>query len=161
MIRDATADDSAAIAAIWNEVIRDTVFTFNSVEKSPVDVANLIVEKARLGQGFFVAMAADTVVGFATYGQFRNGIGYQHTAEHSIVLAPLAHGQGFGRRLMDTLQDHARAAGIHTLWAGVSAENPDGEAFHARIGFTRIARLPQVGRKFDRWIDLILMQKHL
>ena len=159
ILRDATAADAPAIAALWNPVIRDTTITFNPVEKSPRDVADMIAER-QAAHGFLVAHD-DNLLGFATYGQFRGGLGYRHTAEHTIILGPAARGRGAGRALMDALCDHARARGFHSMFAGCSAENPGAVTFHERMGFRQVAVLPQVGRKFDRWIDLILLQKML
>lgn len=160
-IRDATPDDAAAIAAIWNPVIRDTAATFNAQEKTSGDVAQMIASRQSDGHAFLVAARAGTLLGFATYSQFRGGIGYARTMEHTIILAPTASGQGTGRALMDRIEDHARSAGAHSLFAGVSAENPAGLAFHARLGFAEVARLQQVGHKFGRYMDLVLMQKFL
>ena len=161
MIRLAQPADAAAIAAIWNPFIRDTAVTFNPVEKSPADVAAMILDRQAAGHGVFVAEHQGHVAGFASYAQFRGGAGYARTMEHTILLSPAAQGSGFGRALMTALEDHARAAGIHSLIAGVSAENPAGRAFHAAIGYRAIATLPQVGYKFGRWMDLVLMQKIL
>ena len=161
MIRPATSDDAAAICAIWNPIIRDTLITFNPVEKSPATVADMLADKAAVDAPFLVAEADGKLAGFATYGPFRGGDGYRFTVEHTIILDPAAQGQGVGRRLMDALVERARAAHMHSLIAGCSATNTHAIAFHRAIGFQQIARLPQVGHKFDQWIDLILLQKML
>lgn len=161
MIRPATAQDIPALLAIWNPIIRDTMVTFASIPKTAQDLFSMMKDKERDGQAFLVAEHQGQVVGFACYGQFRAGNGYRHAMEHTIILGPAARGAGLGRALMARLEDHARKAGVHCMMAGVSGGNPEGAAFHAAIGFTQIARIPQVGRKFDQWWDLILMQKIL
>lgn len=158
-IRQAGAADAAAIAAVWEPVIRETTITFSDEVKTPAEVAALIAGRAAAGQPFLLAEAAGAVLGFATYAQLRGGNGYAHSMEHSIVLAPAARGQGTGRALMAAIESHAAAHRVHSLWAGVSGENLAGIAFHAAIGFTHVATLPQVGRKFGRWLDLVLMMK--
>ena len=161
LIRPATAQDAPAICAIWNPVIRDTLATFNSVEKTPDDITAMLSEKATQGHAFLLAEAENTILGFATFGQFRGGIGYAHTFEHTIILGDQARGRGVGRALMTALEDAARTAGGHSLFAGVSAGNPAGVAFHRALGFQEVATLPEVGRKFERWLDLVLLQKLL
>ena len=157
MIRPAVKDDFSQIAKIWNQIIRDTAATFTNAEKEVVE----LVQANAAGRPFFVAEQDGKVVGFATYFPFRSGPGYARTKEHTIQLAPDARGKGFGRGLMEAVEDHARDAGVHTIWAGISSENPDGKAFHAALGYEEIAVLPEVGRKFGRWMDLILMRKVL
>lgn len=161
MIRDATAADAPGIAAIWNPVIRDTAITFNSAEKSDADIAQMIRDRQQAGHAFLVAETGQSIAGFATYAQFRGGVGYARTMEHTILLSPQAQGGGLGRALMTALESHARDAGAISLFAGVSAENPAGRAFHARMGFAEVAVLQRVGFKFGRAMDLVLMQKFL
>ena len=161
MIRAAGAWDVKAIATIWNELIRDSEVTFNAVEKTETELVRLMRARADRGFGFFVAEEAREVLGFATYGQFRAGSGYARTMEHTIHLAPGARRKGKGRALMATLEDHARAAGVHSLIGAVSADNDDAIAFHTAIGYSEAARLAEVGWKNDRWFDLVLMQKVL
>jgi L-amino acid N-acyltransferase YncA len=158
VVREATSDDAIKIAEIWNPIISDTPFTFTNIRKTPENLAKDIDGK---NGAFFVACQNEDIVGFATYGAFRNGPGYAYTKEHSIILAPHAHGKGIGRALMSALEAHAAATGVHSMWAGVSAENPAAICFHAALGYTEVARLPEVGFKFNRWIDLVLMQKVL
>ena len=158
IIRQARPDDAGAITALWNPVIRDSAITFNSVEKTVDDLKAEIATR----RAFLLAEDEDSgLLGFASYGQFRGGVGYARTGEHTIILAPDTRGQGIGRGLMLALEDHARAAGFHSMIAGVSGENPGGAAFHERVGYAQVAVLPQVGWKFGRWMDLILLQKLL
>ena len=161
MIRQARADDAGAIAAIWNPIIRNTTVTFGAEEKPLAEVAALIAARHAAGRAFVVAEEAGTVLGFATYDQFRGGVGYRHSMEHSVHLSPEAQGRGLGRALMTALEDHARLAGVHVMMAGVSSENPGARRFHEALGYTLSGTVPQVGRKFGRWMDLWLLHKIL
>lgn len=161
MIRDATAEDAAAIAAFWNPWITGTAITFTPTAKTPDEIAAMIVARQAAGHAFLVAEAEGTLLGFASYAQFRGGIGYARTMEHSIILAPQARGRGAGRALLTATETHASAAGAHQMIGGISAENPEGQAFHAAMGYRLIATVPEAGFKFGRYIDLLLMQKIL
>jgi L-amino acid N-acyltransferase len=162
VIRPARDADAAALADIWRPIIRDTTITFTTTEKSAADLVALMATRRAEGRGFLVAeRAGGAVLGFATYGAFRAGPGYARAVEHTVVLAPEARGQGLGRALMLGLMAQARDAGAHTMIGGVSGENQAGADFHAALGFDLIARLPEVGYKFGRYLDLLLYQKIL
>lgn len=161
MIRDAVIADAKGIGAIWNPVIRDTAITFNSVEKSDREIADLVAQRQATGRCFLVAEDGLGIAGFASYDQFRGGAGYRLCMEHSILLQPRAWGKGLGRALMTALETHARTAGAHVMVAGVSAENPEGRAFHEALGYKLTGTLPEVGHKFGRFMDLWLLQKIL
>ncbi|PJI92536.1 phosphinothricin acetyltransferase [Yoonia maricola] len=155
MIRAAVPTDATQIAAIWNKVIRETTITFNPVEKSDEEVVGLTSKDCLVWED------AGQILGFARYFPFRGGEGYRFTVEHTIMLHTDGRGQGGGRRLIEALCAHAKAAGKHVMIAGCSAEITGAIAFHARLGFQEVATLPEVGFKFGRWIDLVLMQKRL
>ena len=163
MIRPAIVLDAKAIADVWNPWIRDTGITFNAVDKRPEDMAEMIVARTTAGHGFLVAVDDDTgeIIGFATYNQFRGGIGYARTMEHSIILAPQARGKGLGRTLLTAIEKHAREEGAHQIIAGVSSENAEGIRFHLAMGYDECARIRDAGYKFGRYMDLVLMQKFL
>jgi phosphinothricin acetyltransferase len=158
-IRHARPGDASAIATVWNPLIRTSAITFTSMEKPPDEIAALIRDRAESGHAFLVAETRAGVVGFATYAQFRTGPGYAHCMEHSIILAPEARGLGLGTRLMTALRAEGRTRGVHGLVGAISAENAGGLAFHARQGFAEVGRIPEAGRKFDRWIDLVLVHR--
>ena len=99
--------------------------------------------------------------GFAPCDQFRGGTGHATCMEHTIILAPDARGRGLGRTLLAAVEAHARAHGAHQIIAGISGENPDAIRFHAALGYSETARIAQAGFKFNRFLDLVLMQKFL
>ncbi len=105
IIRAATIVDAHAIQELWNLAIRETLITFNSVPKTLLDVENAI-ETAKC---MLVAEEDGEIIGYASFNQFRAGVGYAHTAEHSIMLDPKARGRGVGRALIERIEAEARA----------------------------------------------------
>ena len=160
-VRDATARDAAAIANIWNPIIRETVVTFNPIERSAAEVAEMIATRQATGHAFLVIDLEGCVVGFASYSQFRAGLGYARCMEHTINLGPQAQGRGAGRILLRALEVHAAAAGHHVMVAAITGENAASIRFHAAMGYREVGRMPQVGWKFGKYHDLVLMQKFL
>ncbi len=161
MLRPATEADIPGILGFWNPLIRETTITFSSEEKTPAGLARMIAQRRAAGREFLIAEDAGAVLGLASYDQFRGGDGYAHCMEHSVILSPIARGRGLGRALMEAIEDHARTGGAHSMIAAVSAENEAGISFHRAIGYAQVGLLPQAGRKFGRWLDLVLLQKML
>lgn len=158
MIRPATSADAPAIAALWNWMITDTLLTFTSEAKSDRAVEDIIRERAG---HFFVHDTGAGVAGFATFGSFRAGPGYLKTCEHSVIVSPSHRARGIGRALLQHLLDVATDSGVHVMVAAISSENPPAVAFHESLGFEQAGRMPEVGFKNGRFLDLILMQKIL
>ena len=161
VIRDASAEDALAIMQIWNANISSTLNTFNSRIKTEAEIRDTILETNKKNFGFFVSECGGIIIGFATYFQFRTGVGYAKTLEHTIVISDHMHRYGVGKALMGRLLEDAKRKNFQSIFAGVSGSNERAVNFHASLGFHVVAELPRVGYKFDKWLDLILMQKFL
>ena len=161
MIRPASDDDLPAITAIYNDAVVNTTAIWN---ETVVDVANRRTwHEARIALGYPVLVAEidGAVAAYGTFGDFRPFDGYRHTVEHSVYVAAAARRRGVASALIIDLAARAAGLGKHVMVAGIAADNEGSIALHARLGFVETGRLPEVGRKFGRWLDLVLMQKTL
>lgn len=158
-IEDATATDLPAILAIYNDAVEHTTAIWN---ETLVDLDNRQAWLAeRNAAGFPVLVAHDAageVLGYASYGTWRSIEGFRHTVEHSLYVRSDLRGQGLGPLLMQALIERAKAAGLHVMVAAIEAQNSASIRLHERLGFTISGQMSQVGRKFDRWLDLTFMQ---
>jgi phosphinothricin acetyltransferase len=157
MIRTATPDDAAAIAAIYNHAVLHTTAIWND---QTVDAGNRAAWIASRQDDGLPVLVWDQqgVLGYASYGPWRNFDGYRLTVEHSVYVAPDAQGAGIGGRLMEALIARARSDGLHVMVAGIDASNVGSITLHERLGFVQTGLMPQVGQKFGRWLDLAFLQ---
>ena len=158
-VADAGEDDLPGILAIYNEVIAHSTAVY---QEEPVSLENRRAWlQARAAQGFPVLVARDPtgVVGFASFGEFRQWPCYRNTVEHSVHVRADCRGRGIGRSLVEALLERGRATGKHVMVAGIDAGNIRSIDFHARLGFVEVARMPEIGAKFGRRLDLVLMQR--
>lgn len=161
-IRPATADDAVAIQAILNALIptttvewTETPHTIDRIHQWMADhEVVLVAEDDQSGE----------VVGLSAYGWFRDAVvrpGYRFTVESTVHVRDTHWGSGLGRRLMVDLIEAARQRGKHVMVAAVDGENQASVRFHERLGFVEVGRMPEIGEKFGRWLDLVLMQLRL
>ncbi|MEI8145760.1 MAG: N-acetyltransferase family protein [Alphaproteobacteria bacterium] len=159
--RDATEADLPAILAIVNDAILNTTALWID---DPVDLDNRRAWfEARRSQGYPVIIAErdGQVAGFGSYGAFRTGDGYRNSVEHSIYVRADLRGQGIGAPLLRALEDIARGQGKRAMIGGVEGSNTASLQLHRKLGFVDSGRLPHVGFKFGRWLDLVFMTKAL
>ena len=157
-IRPAQPADLPALLDIYNDAVVHTTASWDLQPLTPVEHAEWYATKARHRHPILVAEEEGVVVGYCAYGPFRSKAGYAATMEHSVYVRPERQGSGIGRALMVAIIDAARANGVHALVGGLSADNEVSMALHRDFGFIEVGRLPEVGRKFDRWLDLVLLQ---
>jgi phosphinothricin acetyltransferase len=160
-LRDATEDDVPEILAIYNEVIANSTAIY---AEKPLSLADRVAWfRARQEQNYPVLVASDGtgILGFATLGDFRAWPCYLHTVEHSLHVRADRRGCGIGRALLEAIISRAEGLGKHVLIAGIDADNAVSLRLHERLQFEKVAHFREVGRKFDRWLDLVFMQRFL
>ncbi|MBL9215237.1 MAG: N-acetyltransferase [Opitutaceae bacterium] len=153
MIRAATTADAAAIAAIYNHYVENTVVTFEEEPIGRREMARRIREiSARLP--FLVAVEDREVVGYTYANSWKTRSAYRYSVESTVYLGPAHVGRGWGTQLYTILLAELRQRGCHAVIGGVSLPNAASVALHEKMGFAKVAHFPEVGRKFGRWIDV-------
>lgn len=162
IVRDATSADLPDIARLFNALIPTTTIAWRDDTAGEDEMRAWWDAQEHQGNPVLVADVDGVVVGYITWTWFRGWTrfpGYRHTRELTVHIDAQAQGKGVGRALMEALVERARQQGIHALIAAVDAENRASLSFHQRLGFTEVGRMPEVGRKFDRWLDLVLLER--
>jgi phosphinothricin acetyltransferase len=159
-IRVAEARDLDAINAIYNHCVERSTCTF---QVEPVSAAERASWFAEHGEAHPVTVAEreGEVVGWGALSPHKGRCAYRHTVEPSVYVHQDLLGQGIGRALLGDLIARARAVGHHTMVGGVCSENAASLALCREFGFLEVGHLREVGRKFERWLDVVLVQLQL
>ena len=160
-VRDCEPRDLDVVHALHVDAVLHTTAIWQEEPHPRSWFDGWLAERRAAGLPVLVAEVDGAVAGYVTYSAFRPHEGYRHTVEHSVYVVPAFRGRGIARTLMDALVAHARTAGMHVMMAGICSSNTGSIALHERLGFVTVGVLPEVGRKFDRWLDLTLMQLRL
>ncbi len=157
-IREASDNDISGIREIANFAIAHTTANYNYDPQTIEEQLLWFEEKKAKNYPVFVADLDGKVIGFSTYGRFREKTGYDFTIEHSVYVADGLSGKGIGRKLLEALIAKAKEQGYHNMIGGIDATNADSIAFHKKFGFEECGVIKQAAFKFDRWLDLLFMQ---
>ena len=165
-IRDADLADLPAILRIQNEFIATDTIEWTEQPHTLADRAAWFRQRQQLGDPVLVATRQHDglIVGWAAYSEFRDAAkwpGYRLTVEHTIHVERDHWGRGIGRALLAALITRAERAGMHVMVAAIDGSNTPSLRMHERLGFSLVANMPEVGTKFGRWLDLVLMQRQL
>ncbi|MCF3648643.1 GNAT family N-acetyltransferase [Synoicihabitans lomoniglobus] len=161
-IRPATPDDIAAIHAIYAHHVQYGTGTFEIEAPTVEAMRSRFKQTAGRDYPFYVAVSDDEVIGYGYVGPFRERAAYQFTVEDSIYLHPEKRGQGIGRLLLNQLITASTERGFKQMIALIGdSDNRASIRLHATAGFRSTGTLQAVGRKFDRWLDVVIMQRPL
>ena len=162
LIRAAAAADLAAITAIYDHAVRTGTATF---ELEPPTLAEMTTRFDNLTGARFpyvVAITEGRVAGYAYAGPYRPRPAYRFTVENSVYLPPEAQRRGIGLRLLTALIDESTARGFRQMIAVIGdSANAGSIGVHTRAGFEMIGTHRNVGFKFGRWMDTVMMQREL
>jgi len=160
-IRPFAWSDVPALTAIYAHYVRETVITFELEPPSEAAMAERFGRLVDLGHPLLVVTGGDRVLGYAYASLYRPRPAYRFTCENSIYLAADAVGRGIGGPLLERLLGDAAAAGFRQMIAVITAERANSIRLHARHGFREVGRYEAVGFKFERWLDIVHMQRAL
>ncbi len=162
LIRPSQPEDIPSITAIYAHHVLNGTGTFELTPPTPEDMRIRREDVLSKGLPYLVAVDGNKVLGFAYCNWFKPRPAYRFSAEDSIYLAPEANGQGLGRLLLTELMAQAEKAGVRKLIAVIGdSANAASIGVHRSAGFEHVGTLKSCGWKFDRWLDVVMMDKAL
>lgn len=161
MIRNATMNDAEAIRAIYNDAVLNTTAVFDYTAREPQAQRDWLQMKAEQTLPVLVAEESGSVLGYASYGPFRPWPAYLYTVENAIYIAPEQRGKGIGTQLLTPLLQIAKTRGLRTMIAGITADNAASLRLHEKLGYEKAGLIREAGWKFERWLDLVFLQRML
>ncbi|MFN0135218.1 MAG: N-acetyltransferase family protein [Phycisphaerae bacterium] len=159
-LRPAVEADLPSINEIYNHYVRTSTCTY-AYEPDTMQEREAWWREHGGAYPVIVLDRGETVVGWGSLSKFRPREGYRFTCENSIYLHPDWCGQGHGGVILAELVRLAGQHGFHSIIAGICATQEPSIRLHARAGFVEVARMLEVGFKFDRWLDVVYMQRKL
>jgi phosphinothricin acetyltransferase len=160
-IRAYRPGDIAAVTAIYGHYVRDTVITFETEEPDEAEMRNRFETILGKGHPLLIGELDGAVIGYAYASTYRPRAAYRFTCEDSIYLAPDAVGKGIGGKMLARLIEDSSKAGLKQMLAVITAERENSIKIHAKHGFRMIGRYEALGYKFNRWLDIVHMQRAL
>ncbi|MEO1061514.1 MAG: N-acetyltransferase family protein [Actinomycetota bacterium] len=157
-IRLARPDDAAAIAEIYNTEVLESTVTFDLEPRTVAEQRAWLDERA----GSYVVLVGvdgDGLAGFASLSPYRDRPAYRTTVENSIYVARTHRGRGVGKALLRELLVVAEDRGFHAVMARIVGGHESSIALHAAVGFEHVGIEREIGRKFGRWLDVVVMQR--
>ncbi|MEV0294935.1 N-acetyltransferase family protein [Nocardia sp. NPDC050710] len=159
VIRDARDSDLPAILEIHNANIATSTAIWDTEQVELDERRTWFEARTAADMPIVVAELDGEVAGYASYGQWRPKSGYRYSVENSVYVADRFHRRGLATALLTELITRATQSGrVHAMIAAIESGNTGSITLHERFGFVIVGQLPEVGRKFDRWMDLTLMQ---
>jgi L-amino acid N-acyltransferase len=160
VVRPAVVADAEAIRTIYNYEVENSTATFDLVRRTLDDQRQWLTARS----GAFAALVAAPgenpidVVGFASLSPYKERAAYRTTVENSIYVRRDAHGRGIGKFLLEPLLDVAESSGFHSVMARIETSGEASQALHRSCGFELVGVEREVGRKFNRWLSVAIMQ---
>jgi L-amino acid N-acyltransferase YncA len=159
-VRLARPDDAEAIRAIYNLEVTESTVTFDLVPRTPADQQAWMEDHDGVHPAV-VAELAGEVVGFGSLGPYRSRPAYATTVEDSVYVRRDSRGTGCGRAILAELVRLGTVHGFHAVMARIVGGHEASIGLHAGCGFQLVGVEREVGRKFGRWLDVVLMQRLL
>jgi L-amino acid N-acyltransferase len=161
VIRPAGIDDLEAMLAIYNDAIVNTTAVYDYQPRAADAQRQWFETKQAQRLPVLVAAESATIIGFGSFGPFRPWPAYQYTVENSLYVDSAFRRKGAGTALLASLVAAAQTAGYHAMVAGIDATNEASLALHRKAGFEPVGHFREVGWKFERWLDLVFMERML